>query len=233
MPEELPPAGWYADPELPEKQRYWDGTRWSPRRRALPDETRTEPTLVGGASDHRPSAPIWVWGSIGVIIIGSVSPWATSPSIGAFGDVSVDTVNGLEGDGIVTVLAAVVAAALIWLGIGRSSRGRTMVLAAAVLGALVVLTALIDLSNIGDTAGASAQWGIYVVLLGGGALAVSAFELSRRLSRPETRTSGGPAIADDFSAASDEEPRCERCGGEIRSGDPFCPLCGARQQAST
>lgn len=23
-----PPAGWYTDPDFPEKQRYWDGNRW-------------------------------------------------------------------------------------------------------------------------------------------------------------------------------------------------------------
>lgn len=25
----LPPAGWYADPDLPGQQRYWDGARWT------------------------------------------------------------------------------------------------------------------------------------------------------------------------------------------------------------
>jgi len=30
---ELPPPGWYRDPEAPELQRWWDGSQWSEHRR--------------------------------------------------------------------------------------------------------------------------------------------------------------------------------------------------------
>ena len=29
MQSELPPAGWYPDPQQPERQRWWDGTEWT------------------------------------------------------------------------------------------------------------------------------------------------------------------------------------------------------------
>jgi len=29
LPPPLPPAGWYADPNQPTGQRYWDGAQWT------------------------------------------------------------------------------------------------------------------------------------------------------------------------------------------------------------
>jgi len=33
LPHVVPPAGWYADPQSPVVERYWDGQQWSPHTR--------------------------------------------------------------------------------------------------------------------------------------------------------------------------------------------------------
>jgi hypothetical protein len=38
--EQRPVAGWYRDPEQPQTQRYWDGTRWTDQRAPLAPEPR-------------------------------------------------------------------------------------------------------------------------------------------------------------------------------------------------
>lgn len=40
---DLPPAGWYADPENPGNERWWNGSTWSDDRRAVQTATAAPP----------------------------------------------------------------------------------------------------------------------------------------------------------------------------------------------
>jgi Protein of unknown function (DUF2510) len=40
---DLPPPGWYADPEQPETDRYWDGQAWTDRRAPLAEQGEAAP----------------------------------------------------------------------------------------------------------------------------------------------------------------------------------------------
>lgn len=65
-PEELPPADWYPDPELPGGQRYWDGSQWTEERRppgASPAATTAEP---GTKSGGLPSFSDWFGATVKV-----------------------------------------------------------------------------------------------------------------------------------------------------------------------
>lgn len=42
----LTPAGWHPDPELPQMQRYWDGTRWTDHRAPVAQQQRGSEGLV-------------------------------------------------------------------------------------------------------------------------------------------------------------------------------------------
>ncbi len=98
-----------------------------------------------------------------LILLGSFLPWATVSS--AFGSVSV---KGTEGDGVLTLLLALALAVLF----GVWKRGTAI--AAVVLGAIVVMTAvydLVDLASVADKLDGfgdiSPGAGLIMVLLGG------------------------------------------------------------------
>jgi hypothetical protein len=49
MSDQLPPAGWYPDPQLAGTQRYWDGASWtSYRNPPLPDRRQTDNVITAG-----------------------------------------------------------------------------------------------------------------------------------------------------------------------------------------
>jgi hypothetical protein len=57
---DLPPAGWYADPEDPSQQRYWDGSAWTEHRTPAAPQTSpwgAEPGWSPYASDQGLSFP--------------------------------------------------------------------------------------------------------------------------------------------------------------------------------
>lgn len=69
MAEELPPAGWYDDPEQDGAQRYWDGASWTEERRAESAAPLPPPTTPGGhtakASESKPKGKIPLFGARG------------------------------------------------------------------------------------------------------------------------------------------------------------------------
>ena len=107
--------------------------------------------------------------STAVILIGALLPWATVST--PFGTLSM---AGTEGDGVLTLGAAVVAAAVLLFGRGR----RGAAIASAVVGVLVTLVGVYDLANVADAAAeasnefarASAGVGLWLTVVGGIAL---------------------------------------------------------------
>jgi hypothetical protein len=61
---DLPPAGWYADPEDPSQQRYWDGTTWTEHRVPGPPPAAQQPTQPPTQpSDPWSTEPTAPWGT--------------------------------------------------------------------------------------------------------------------------------------------------------------------------
>ena len=65
MDEQLPPAGWYADPDDASQQRYWDGNAWTEH--VAPGAAQGSGTTVfsGGTGDVQ----TWTWQSIVATIL--------------------------------------------------------------------------------------------------------------------------------------------------------------------
>lgn len=66
MSEQLPPAGWYADPTDAGQQRYWDGTAWTDH---VAPAAGGGPTSSGGAGATTMAAATgapdtWTWQSV-------------------------------------------------------------------------------------------------------------------------------------------------------------------------
>lgn len=104
-------------------------------------------------------------GGAGLAALGSLLPWASVTSI--FGTISV---NGTDGDGIITLVLAIVAGGLVL--------ARKAPVAALVLLAIVALVAVIDIADIagavddeelGDFATVSVGFGLWLVALGAAA----------------------------------------------------------------
>jgi hypothetical protein len=47
---QLPPSGWYTDPEQPGFERFWSGTEWSEQRRPTPAVPQPQPVALAPAS---------------------------------------------------------------------------------------------------------------------------------------------------------------------------------------
>jgi hypothetical protein len=56
---DLPPAGWYSDPEDPSQQRYWDGSSWTEHRTpaAPPEQWGTQPGSEPDPWGAQPGTP--------------------------------------------------------------------------------------------------------------------------------------------------------------------------------
>ncbi len=64
----LPPAGWYADPENPGQERWWNGASWSDHRRPAPGAVPPPPPVAPGApaADDLPTTPVGADGVPGI-----------------------------------------------------------------------------------------------------------------------------------------------------------------------
>ena len=117
---------------------------------------------------RRPPPALFV--AIGLIVIGSAGEWATA------GDLL--SKNGLDGDGILTVILALVAAAL--LGIAIARKRPFSVIAVGICAFLVLVIAAYDTIDIlGIGFGITVGWGLWLVDVGA-VIALAATVAARR-----------------------------------------------------
>jgi hypothetical protein len=164
------PPGWHDDPHDPTSLRYWDGTQWTDQRAPK----QTTPPATAGAENFGWSPPR-IAAVVGVvaIIVGSISPWATIAT--AFGTLSV---NGTDGDGVITIAGGIVLLVLIGMAKYLGS-----IIVSALTGA-VLLYDLIDVNRNVSGAGnefvnASVGWGLWVATIGGGVTFATSIVLHR------------------------------------------------------
>jgi hypothetical protein len=185
------PAGWYADPFGRFPFRYWDGTTWTqyvsadgqqytdaPVPSPAPPTVPPVPTTVGPAP-VTPAHPAVAWvparitAVIGaaILVLGSVLPWA---EVRIFG--FSKSVNGIDGDGKITILLGLGCIALL-VAAARSAGGRWTAVVLAVLAAVASGYDLVNLadavSGIPDNLAADASIGFGLYLCVGGAVVAS------------------------------------------------------------
>ena len=123
------------------------------------------------------------------MVIGTFGPWAQA---------LFATKSGVESDGAPVLPCAVVAAAALWLYLGRATAPRAAV--AAILGlagAAIAIVGLVRIENqsiaiIGVNV-ADPAWGVYVAIAGSAALALAAGFLALRASGVGARPRSGDA----------------------------------------
>jgi hypothetical protein len=134
---------------------------------------------------RRGTAPRTFWIALvaaGAVVIGSLGTWAT-----ALG--GIVTVNGTSGDGVITVILALVALAGLWAYRNKPRRWAAVgVLLLGILAFAVGIHALVGIENTvppNDSLFAGedvvdAGWGLYLVVVGSGILGLASFGLARR-----------------------------------------------------
>jgi hypothetical protein len=103
-----------------------------------------------------------------VVIIGSLGPWAT------FGPFSA---SGTQGDGIVSMVFAIITAFMVWRWSGKPAMWKLAI--GMLAAALALATTGYDVVNISGS-GVALGWGLILALLGSVGLVVSAARLVRR-----------------------------------------------------
>jgi len=205
------PAAWQADPTGRFEVRYWDGTAWtdhvSTNGVQQTDPVMGDPAATPAAAPMSSAPPepapmtappavvaaprakvVWptrtkavVLGGAVLLLVGSVLPWAKAEAT-VFGQTVSSTTNGLDGDGVITLILALVAG-LLFLFVPKAKVVGSLVLVAGALAGLVAIIDIADVSNKADdlkqlTKQSSASVGIglwmaavaAIVLIGGGVL---------------------------------------------------------------
>ena len=189
MTDETPPTappGWHDDPNDPRSLRYWDGSQWTDQR--APKQA-PPPVAEGARGSEWPPPRIAALVGAGAIIVGSLSPWATITS--AFGSISV---NGTDGDGVLTIVGAIVVAILVALAKYVGS-----IIVSLLTGALLLYD-LIDVNrNISEVdnefANASVGWGLWLATIAAAVALVSSIVL-RQAARKATAVQTDQPTAD-------------------------------------
>ena len=194
-------AGWYEDPSGRYRERWWDGARWTghvrgefvwagtpvapgpgPSQRDVDTmeiaavATPREPTPAGVSRERfwtRWSVPVLscVYGGAFVVAVGSTLTWVNA-SAGGFST----NRSGLDGDGVFTLVLALVVALGFTLIRSRRAAAITMLSVGAVAG-LIVAYDLIDISSkAGDVPArldVAAKPGLGLLLTGLAAIAIT------------------------------------------------------------
>jgi hypothetical protein len=195
-----PVAGWYRDPSGRHEHRWWNGSAWTAHVITLglrSTDFGDEPSASAVAMDPGPSStpgsattpetdgtaalprrwPIAVWAVVGagagLLVLGALLPWAEATSKSA--SFSSD---GIDGDGAITVFAAV-AIMLLFVVASRRTLAAGLAIATAVLAGAIGVRNAVDISERATRlldqhlVGVSAQVGIGVwVTIAGAAIAL-------------------------------------------------------------
>jgi hypothetical protein len=120
---------WYPDPEQPNTVRYWDGQQWTDQR-----------APAKSVRQHRPPAAIAGLIAAGCMALGAVGPWVDAVFV---------TVGGLNGDGVIVLIAAIVAAILCAVALTtRNDSLRGLGVGAILCGLIAAATSIYDLTQI-------------------------------------------------------------------------------------
>ena len=131
----------------------------------------------GGSLGSLRTAPTTYWAALAAaaaVVIGSFGTWAT-----ALGGLL--SKSGTEGDGVLTLVLAVVALLGLW-AFWRKPR-RWAAVGVLVLGVLIFAIGIYDLVDVESTANVSAGWGLYLVVAASAILGPVSFDLARRFVR--------------------------------------------------
>jgi hypothetical protein len=207
-------ASWQPDPTGRHQYRYWDGSRWTEHVADAgvtaidADLTPAAPTVAPPPTAPTATTPPqsattsngWSRGTIVLCVgavalgVGSIAPWAKA-SAGIFSR----SVNGTEGDGVITIVLAVV---ILLIALATSTAtARRGLLALALLCALGAgFVGIYDTVNVNDAAkraedassfvNATVGWGLYVVIAGA---ALAAFGVAMRLGELPKVAATAPA----------------------------------------
>jgi hypothetical protein len=177
------PPGWYPDPSGSGGQRYWDGSQWT-EHYSSGTAPAPAPAYAAPVAAQQPAGPVpslW-WGApvaTLLLLIGAVGPWV-SADVPLFGQSL--SANGLDRDGSITLLLGIVAGVL--LVVWRQKRAAWAGVVAAVLGALTILIAIIDIADVSgkssDVVDLSVGWGLWLTLVGAIVLTVVSVLLTVR-----------------------------------------------------
>jgi Protein of unknown function (DUF2510) len=171
------PAGWYPDQQVPGQQRYWDGVQWTSHTApdGQPTPQPTEATAGTGAAApiekglRRLTTPQRVSAiSMIAVALAAFMPWASIFGISK---------AGIEGDGVITLIFAIIGAVVLSFSTGLIGRprspGRLSQIVLLVLAGLVALIGLLDMSGV-------AAIGLYLTFFAGVAWVVAAiWQLTR------------------------------------------------------
>ena len=131
----------------------------------------------------------WVFGGTGALALGSFLPWA---------EVGIFSKNGIDGDGAITLVLAIVIAAVAWplwktaLGPGRS----ITVILAATLALIVCIYDIVDISSTGNEfIEASVGVGLWMAAAGAVAVGVGTVIAARAKTMRFTSTGAGKSTS--------------------------------------
>ena len=179
----LPPAGWHDDPHDPTSLRYWDGIAWT-EQRAPKFAPASAPAPAVTPSSTWESPRILVAAGAAAVIFGSLMPWVSIST--GFGSI---TKNGIEGDGVITLIAGAVVLVLVFVGKYVGSLIVSALATALLIFEIVDVNRAIDDID-SDFATASVGWGLWLSTVG----AVIALIASFIVRRPRANSPSSPIV---------------------------------------
>jgi Protein of unknown function (DUF2510) len=156
-----PGPGWLPDPTGRFQYRYWDGTNWSasvsrqgstesdpitstqPPSMQAPPPVASPPRQATTVEPRSTGVKIVVFVGVGVLALGSLLPWVKA-SAGGF----TVTKNGIDGDGVLTLILAGLAALLF----GVIKPRNVAAIVTLILGGLAGAIAVYDIADISQKA---------------------------------------------------------------------------------